>query len=184
MSKLKLYYQFFNTELKTFTLLKEEKNYYFNNNIFFRISSYHLADIYYIDDLGRSIVGSRGWDNFSRFSSNFLSSILNMSVRLTDISPLTQIISIIILSISSLILVVIFSKKSSYFTLLGSTFLGLSPFYLENMSYKFDSPYMTLAILASLLPFLFIRNSIIFIIVGICSLLLMYTTYQAANAIF
>lgn len=44
--------------------------------------------------------------------------------------------------------------------------LGLSPWFLECFSYKFDSPYMALSVLASVIPFIFGRrifiNSLVF----------------------
>ena len=51
------------------------------------------ANFYYIDDLGRSVEGYRGWENFSRYLSNFFSLFIHGGFYLTDISPLPQIIA-------------------------------------------------------------------------------------------
>lgn len=142
------------------------------------------ADSFYIDDMRRVLDGVAGWENFSRFSSNFLSGIFNTSKVLTDLSPLSQFISIGFLSLSSLILVISFNDKLGYLPLLASAFIGLSPYYLENMSYKYDSIYMAIAVFSTIFPFIFTKRTRLFIITSILSLLLMYTTYQTANSIF
>lgn len=144
-----------------------------------------LANVYFADDMYRSVTGERGWENFSRYSTNILSVFLNFSMRLTDIYPLTQIIATIFITISSYILAIIFlSKKHNYYVYAASTVLGLNPYFLENMSYKNDSPFMSLAILASIFPFIFLKNRKLFFIISVISLLIMWTTYQAANFIY
>lgn len=146
-------------------------------------SSIILADVYYIDDLRRSIDGYPGWENFSRYMSNYLSMGLNFSRRLTDIYPLGQLLAIVVLSLSSLILSLLFNKRS-YVLYVASTIIGLSPYFLENISYRYDSLYMAIAVFSTIFPYLFIKTTRWFIPIGILSLLLMWTTYQAANFIY
>lgn len=146
-------------------------------------SSIILADVYYIDDLRRSIDGNPGWENFSRYMSNYLSMGLNFSRRITDIYPLGQLLAIVVLSLSSLTLSLLFDKRS-YVLYAASTIIGLSPYFLENISYRYDSLYMTIAVFATIFPYLFIKNKRWFIPIGVLSLLLMWTTYQAANFIY
>lgn len=142
------------------------------------------ADAFYIDDMRRVLDGVAGWENFSRFSSNFLSSIFNTSKLLTDLSPLSQLVSIVFLSLSSVIMVKTFNDKLGYLPLLASAFIGLNPYYLENMSYKYDSIYMTIAVFSTIFPFIFAKRTRLFVVTSVLSLLLMYTTYQTANSIF
>ncbi len=146
-------------------------------------SSIILADVYYIDDLRRSIDGNPGWENFSRYMSNYLSMGLNFSRRLTDIYPLGQLLAIVFLSLSSLTLSLLFNKRS-YVLYTASTIIGLSPYFLENISYRYDSLYMSIAVFATIFPYLFIKNKRWFMPIGVLSLLLMWTTYQAANFIY
>ena len=87
----------------------------------------------YLDDIERGYTGKRGWQNFSRYTSNFLSAIFNMSDKLTDMSPVTQIIAVLFLSLSILILVKIFFAKYNYFALAAGTIVAINPFFLESI---------------------------------------------------
>lgn len=145
------------------------------------------ADYNYIDDLGRVAQGYRGWDNFSRFSSQALSIILHADSQLSDISPLTQLIAIILLGLSSTILVVRFSvdSKFKWKNIIAVLPLGLSPYFLECISYKFDSPYMALSVFASIFPLLFIHSErLVYFTAIFLGTLIMCTTYQASSGIF
>lgn len=150
------------------------------------------ANFNYIDDLSRTMFGYRGWKNFSRYFSEFFSIILNTNKYLTDISPLTQIIACIILAICGIVLLNLFdkNKKLNFFSIIAVLFIGLNPFFLECISYKYDSPYMAFSILVSIIPFIFykkvlnIKNQIPFIITSIVGTLLMCMSYQASSGIF
>lgn len=145
------------------------------------------ANFAYIDDLGRVLSGYKGWENFSRFTSNFLSSFIHTSNYLTDISPLTQIIAIVFLSLAGLIILHVLTGKYS-FTITEYTsvlIIGFTPYFLECISYKFDSPYMALSILAAVIPLLFYKkNNILYFILSIASILIVSTTYQAGSGIY
>ena len=149
-------------------------------------SSILQADFYYIDDIARAHKGYRGWEDFSRYTSNFLSVFIHFSKYLSDISPLPQILCIFLLVIASLISIHIISPSSriSIFTLLASIPLGLSPYFLECLSYKYDSPYMALSILASVFPLLFYQTHfLIYLLILSISVFIVCTTYQAATGI-
>jgi len=143
------------------------------------------ADFLYQDDLGRTMYGYRGWDNWSRYISNYLAVFIHTDTRITDISPLPQIIAALFIAIAGVLLVYIISDgkitKTACFLALP---IGLSPYFLECISYKFDAPYMALSILASIVPFLFMRNYIVFSVSSIVSLLIMCMTYQASSGIY
>ena len=143
------------------------------------------ANFLYFDDIARTILGNRGWSVWSRYVSDFLSVFIHADTNLTDISPIPQLFAILILAISSLLLVYIVSnKKITAVRLLASIPLGLSPFFLECLSYKFDAPYMALSILVSIVPFLFIARKKAFVFCSVVSLLIMCTTYQVASGIY
>ncbi len=52
------------------------------------------------------------------------------------------------------------------------------------MSYKFDSPFMALALISPIIPFLFLRKKFIFYLLSFIFILISLTTYQAANGIY
>ena len=146
------------------------------------------ANVNYIDDTGRVLKGYAGWDNYSRYVSCFLSHIIHAnSSYLPDISPVPQIIAVMILSLAALVVTVTIKGKGelSIWNVLACIPLGLSPYFLECLSYKFDSPYMALSILASVLPLLFYQKRWMWysLSVVVC-MLVMCMTYQAASGIF
>lgn len=120
------------------------------------------------------------------------------SKYLTDISPLTQIISAIILSLTGTVLIKLFdkTKKLNIFSCIAVVIIGVSPYFLENISFKYDSPYMALSIFAMVIPLIFFKkqsentkkktiiNDVIYVIVAIIGTIIMCTTYQAASGIF
>lgn len=138
----------------------------------------------YIDDLGRSLYGYTAWGYDGRPLSDFIMSALNFGTPILDLSPLYQILSMAVLSFS----LAVFGRK--YFPERGvivSAFalflLIATPFYIENISYKYDSLPMALSLSAIILPFSLRFSKIQFVafVIGIvCSLSL----YQASLTLF
>lgn len=144
----------------------------------------------YIDDVGRVAEGYQF--HFSRYISDFLSTIIHDGSILADISPFTQIIAVVFLSLASVLAIKLLTKQNSkdkvnLWYVIASLPIGLSPYFLENISYKFDAPYMALSILASIFPFVFYnngRNPIKYIGVSFLSIIVVCTTYQSSTGIF
>ncbi|EMH2819181.1 glucosyltransferase domain-containing protein [Escherichia coli] len=118
-----------------------------------------IANVYYIDDNYRSITGDDAWHIDGRPLSDLLMYIVNGNTHLTDTSPLPTFISIILLSVSGYS----FSKRYIGFNhgVIPFTLIPLcifaSPFFIENVVYKFD----VLPMCASIsLSYLFINVSI------------------------
>lgn len=146
----------------------------------------------YGDDVERVMYGLRGWTNFSRFTTETLSVYIHTSNYLTDISPLTQLLAIIFLTLSSTILLKLFKKdkRITLMNIISVMFVGICPYFLSCFSYKFDSPYMALSILVSIFPFVFYKENnadkfdkILYSLAVIFGTILMCTTYQAASGI-
>lgn len=151
------------------------------------ISAIIRANYNYIDDLGRVRYGYRSWENFSRYISSYLSIFIHADTYLTDISPLPQLLAVVLLALSGSVILFILTEKQNFsvWNTIAMVPLGLSPYFLECLSYKYDSPYMALSILASVLPLLFCECSLfIYAIVTILCILVMCTTYQAASGIY
>jgi len=149
------------------------------------ISAIIRADFLYIDDLGRSVQGYRGWENWSRYISSFLAIFIHGDTHINDISPLTQLIAAFFIAASSVALVyVINDKKITKTALAVSIPIGLSPYFLECFSYKFDAPYMALSVFASIVPFVFMKDRLAFSVVSVLGLLVMSMTYQASSGIY
>ena len=145
------------------------------------------ADYSYVDDMGRALWGYRGWLDWSRYMTMGLSFLVHSSIHLTDISPVPQLLAIGLMALSGLLVAYTLTgkKEISWPLLLAALPMGLSPWFLECFSYKFDAPYMAVSVLASVLPFLWWgKDEKKFYIVSFVSLLAMTTTYQASAGIF
>ncbi|MDA3052460.1 glucosyltransferase domain-containing protein [Campylobacter sp. JMF_01 NE2] len=143
------------------------------------------ANIYYIDDNTRAVSGDyQFWAKSSRHMTIHLSEFLNFGLPLLDFSPLQNLICIFLLSIASMILTKAINNKISYLALIASLFVGLNPYFLESLLFKFDSIYMCVGLFASIVPFLFVGRKTLFTLVSVGCILLMLTTYQSVNFIY
>ena len=144
------------------------------------------ANINYRDDGGRVLWAFDGWNNFGRVTSNSLSHILHADQYLRDISPLTQIIAILIIVMASMSLLYVVRGNVSVciWDALCVLPLGLFPYFLCCFSYKYDSPYMALSVLVSILPLIIRKKYKLYYPVAFICILLMCTTYQGSAGIF
>ena len=149
-----------------------------------------MANFNYLDDLGRTAIGYRLWDNYSRYISEYASVLVHAGTHLTDISPLPQMLAACIMAAASLM--VIFCLKDehraiSVFDLIAVLPLTLSPYFLECLSYKFDAPYMAFSVFASVFPvwvYTHCGRGIPFLISSMAGTLCMCLSYQAASGIY
>ncbi len=102
------------------------------------------------DDLARSVLGSYGWVDNGRYLSNILMRALQLGAsRATDIAPIPQFLAILALGYSGVLLVRRFEIASIPLGILVTLPLGTQPFFLQNLSYRFDSVTMAAAMLCS-----------------------------------
>ncbi len=141
------------------------------------------ADVYYIDDWGRSMYGN-DWNEFSRYAATILFSIVSCFKKFTDISPLPQVFGIVFVSLGAMIILWCVRKRFDILGIIATLPLGLSPFYLQNFSYKFDSITMSFSLLCAIVPFLWWRKTFIFALSSIICLVVMYCSYQASNGVY
>ena len=143
------------------------------------------ADYNYKDDVQRLLGGHKSWVEASRYISESLAVFLHTNFYLNDISPLGQLIALAVLSVASALLAwSTAGGRPRTMALLASAFIAITPFYIENMSYKFDAPYMALSMLAGVLPFMFTADLPLFAVVSVLSLLAACCSYQAANSVY
>ncbi len=145
------------------------------------------ANYYYVDDLGRALLGIHGWLDWSRYVTEWLSFLVQPTAMLTDVSPLPQLLAVALMALAGLLVIFSFTgrKEISWPLLLAALPMGLSPWFLECFSYKFDAPYMALSVLASVVPFLWWKkDEKKFYLASFLCLLVMTMTYQAAAGIF
>lgn len=151
------------------------------------LSALLRANVNYIDDMGRVLWGYRGWENFSRFLSNFLAMFLHMGKQISDISPVPQMLAAVLMSVAGVVLIFLVTgqRKLTVWQYAAVIPMGLSPYFLECFSYKFDAPYMALSVLASVLPLLvWSCGWKRYTLACVVSILVVCTTYQASSGIF
>ena len=151
------------------------------------ISAVLRANFYYIDDMGRALWGSKEWYYFSMYIPQYFSTILHADSHLTDVSPLPQLLAVVIVAISAAIVLRVVTERNhfTFIEYVSMVPLGLSPYFLECLSYKYDSPYMALSILASVVPVLFYRsNAWTYLISIVLGMIVVCLSYQAASGIF
>jgi hypothetical protein len=147
----------------------------------FRADFYNVAN----DDLFREMTGERAWRNFYRYVSEFGSVIVHMSPKLIDIAPLTQFIAVLIMAAASFVLIYSFNdSKVTIFSCIASIPVCLFPYFLSDISYRYDSPYMALSVFFSVLPFLFAGNLLAYTFISVAGLFLMCLSYQASSGIY
>ena len=152
------------------------------------ILSIGIINFPYIDDVGRQIHGYTCFaEHYCRWGSEVASWIFQGSHHLTDMGLTTHIITASILAISSMITVyVLNNKKFTWISSICSTLIGLNPWFLQCISFRFDSPYFALSILASVFPFLWWNEeeNKKFFIASIFGIFAMCNTYQASSGIY
>ena len=145
------------------------------------------ANCTYVDDLSRSIIGYHGWWDWSRYVTEVLSCLVHMEPRVLDISPIPQLLAAFLMAVAGVVVIYSFTaKKEIRLPMLAATLpMGLSPWFLECFSFKFDAPYMALSVLASVLPFLWWgKEQKKFYVASFLCVLVMTMTYQASSGIF
>jgi hypothetical protein len=108
------------------------------------------ADRLYVDDLGRVHSGYTGWTGDGRPLTTLIMGALNMGTPLTDLTPLPQILAVLLLSWCALLVARKFEIRDVASGALAAFPLGASPFFLENLSYKFDVLTMVFALTLAL----------------------------------
>ncbi|EMQ3038445.1 glucosyltransferase domain-containing protein [Escherichia coli H10] len=166
------------------------------NNIFYKtfitllaisfIYAYPIifSDRFYIDDLGRSLLGYTRWGNNGRPLADILMTLISFGYPLIDISPLPQLLSLIFICASvSLYAVVNFDSLNKKKLVLVSLLFVCNPFLIENLSYKYDS--LPMMISAGVLFLCFsIPNKYFSFALSILFIISSLSLYQASISIF
>ena len=111
-----------------------------------------IADRYNVDDWGRSVIGYLNWGSNGRPLTDVMVRVLALGKPLVDFSPICQIGAIMVLSWLSAVVARKFKIKNSLVASLATFPLGGNPFFLANLSFKFDSLSMALSLVFALIP--------------------------------
>lgn len=142
------------------------------------------AGLYYLDDAYRAVSGKPSMVNQGRPLANFILSLFSSKGRLLDISPGFHVLSIIEMSVFAVLLRRIFPVLTVWSSIVAMLLVFLCPFYMQNISYKYDVITMTTANLLSVISVysIFCKKYTIvisFMLTVVCFLAIL-TTYQTA----
>lgn len=122
------------------------------------LSALLRANVYYIDDIGRSFRGY-GWSESGRPLASWLMGVLSGESFLLDLSPLSQIMAVFFMSASAYILVRrIWGVTNDLVTLFACFLITLNPYLLQVYSYRYDSLPYSLGVLCAVMALLTIRD--------------------------
>jgi hypothetical protein len=139
----------------------------------------------YNDDLVRALNGAYGWNANGRPLTTLLMRALEFDLpSLVDIAPLTQFLAIALLALSGTLIARRYALSSPWLGALLTLPLGAQPFFLENLSFRFDAPAMALAMLLALLPVTMWRHKPYGFWLGAVCLLGCLCSYQPALNVF
>lgn len=146
------------------------------------------VNYYYIDDISRRVNGSTGFgEHYARYFSEYSSYLVQGSGHLTDLGLTTYILSAIVLTFTSSLAIYILSenRQITWSAAIASLFIGLNPWSLELLSFRFDTPYMMISLLVSFLPFLWYHsNKVSFGVSSVISIFIMFNSYQASSGLY
>lgn len=117
-----------------------------------------IAGRMFNDDIGRATEGYTKWGVNGRPLSDWIMEGLSFGFPISNLSPFTIIIALLITVLCGALLAEHFGvEDKAKRNILALSFI-ISPFYLENLSYQFDSLPMALSLLFASLAFTIQRN--------------------------
>lgn len=123
---------------------------------FLYILPFIIANIYYVDDLSRATTGYVGWGILGRPLSDGIMLTMSFSdFRLTDVSPLPIILSALLLSLTICFCGKQIDGKLSYAKAFIFSPLLINPYFLQNLSYKYDNLPMSVSVALVALSYIF-----------------------------
>lgn len=143
-------------------------------------------DVYYADDFMRAATGVFWFKGLGRPLAEYVLNIVSLSSEINvDVSPLTQIVSVILLAFSTIICVSLLgvkSRRSDYFFF---SLLIFNPFYIQNLAYKYDSITMSMGVLCACIAVWFIcKNSLLSVFFSLVFFVFSLSFYQPCVSVF
>lgn len=147
-----------------------------------------LANRFYQDDLSRSLYGVTGWNNDARPLTERLMIWLCGGFPLGDVFPLTLILAVLLLAYTVTLYIKRYLPAGEFsFPALCIGFLVVAnPFFLSDLSYRFDCVTMALALCAAILPYAVPPKKALWKIFAFSFFLCMvvFTSYQPAAGVY
>lgn len=136
---------------------------------------------YFLDDNYRSIDAFYGWTGDYRPVSDWIFYLLGFGEDFTDTAPLNYIIQFFILSYFNIFFtnkiqkIFLLDKSFKNYISLSVSLIFLSPFFIQNLYFRYDSLIMVISIIIACIPFFFNNKKIDLL----CCILVLFT-YQSS----
>lgn len=145
-----------------------------------------LANRYYCDDTQRVLYHNAGWALDGRPLTELMLNILCGGQRYVfDIFPLPLILAVTIFSVVSLMWSQKFYKVDGKITVIASFLPIAFPFFLTNLSYRFDCLSITVSLALLMLPFLVDTDTLVKrLVLDVLFILASMCFYQASVGMF
>lgn len=150
---------------------------------FFYVLPLLIANVYYTDDMRRSLTGL-GWKYDGRHFASFMMSKLTGGGRISDFFPYSIIFSAVIFALTGYLISLILRLETKSRLKFSALIFLINPFLLENLSYRWDSLPMAISVCAVVVPFLFIDSWRRFSIASLIGITITMFTYQASVVVF
>jgi len=137
------------------------------------------------DDMARMLSGTYSWNDNGRPLTTRLIRILEGNLSsLVDIAPLPQILAIALVAFAGMLLARRYAVRSRWLATLLVLPLGAQPFFLENLSFRFDAVAMGASVLLAVLPVSACRDNLQGFTLGALALLACLCSYQPSLNVF
>ncbi|MDO0944761.1 glucosyltransferase domain-containing protein [Chromohalobacter israelensis] len=145
-----------------------------------------MADRLYLDDIWRSMHGQLGWTSNARPLADGVMIALNMGTRVVDLAPLPLWLGLAVIAVLLVVLRQVFATFSTGHAWWAMALLALQPFFLQNLSYRFDALPMALALSTSGLALAagVLRPGLPGLALAALSLMASLCFYQAAVSVY
>ncbi|HBU8849349.1 TPA: glucosyltransferase domain-containing protein [Citrobacter sedlakii] len=143
-----------------------------------------LGTSYYYDDLFRAYSGYSSWDSDGRPFANLFYQLVTFGQTMPDTFPFALILSILIFAYVGYKLGKIYNVGSSYAYSISYAMIIMSPLFISNLLFRYDSSFMLLAVTAAIAPYVINIEKRTNIFFGTFAIIASFGLYQAAVSIF
>lgn len=146
-----------------------------------------LSNYPYVDDVVRQINGMTNFAaHYSRWGSELFAWFIQGGRHLTDQGITTFVISALILTMTSLLALYLLypNRKVPLAASVMSLFIGMNPWFLECVSFRFDGPFLSLSLFFCFVGYLTFRKKALYLLPSVAiSVFLMCNTYQSSSGV-
>lgn len=143
-----------------------------------------LGTSYYYDDLFRAYSGYSSWNSDGRPFANLFYQILTFWQTMPDTFPLAIIVALFTFAYVGYKLGKIYGVDKSYAYCIAYSMMIMSPLFISNLLFRYDSSFMMLALSACIVPYVVDIRKKTNILVGVLAIVASFGLYQAAVSVF